>query len=332
MTSISKIVWIDDESERKGESENLENNLNVNVEFISVKDEVLLDKLNELLLEKQMPHLILMDHRLTRVKKKGIEKGSTAAEVIREKWPECPIVCITAANPEDIDWHKKSIYEEVLQYDDISKYYTTIRSIAESFRELQENRPTNVNDLLKALKTPEDDVIRLHSILPWELKTSEMYRDESLLLSISRWVRHTLIKKPGFLYDRLWAATILGIKEDSFKKVETIFTDAKYNGIFADDSNERWWQSKLREIIYSQFPDDDSIYPWELGRKLTGIDKSDFSHCNHPDEDHADPPTVAYTDEKANKRVQRCLRHTISHPKFEKSLFFEEIWMSKPAE
>lgn len=332
MSSKPKIIWIDDDSDRIRESENLGNRLNVNVEFIDVKDEVLLEKLNGILSEKQMPYLILMDHRLTHVNKSGFEKGSTAAEVIREKWPECPIVCITAAKPGDIDWHKKSIYEEILQYDDISDYDSVILSIGESFQELQKKRPGDVNELINILKPPEDDVARLHSILPRELKRGEISQDESLLLSISKWVRYTLINKPGFLYDRLWAATLLGIKEESFKKIESIFADAKYRGIFKDKKNERWWQSKLRDIIFSQFPGDDSIYTWELGRKLPGIDDTDFSHCDHPDEDHADPPTVAYTDEKAEKRVQRCLRHTVPHPNFEKSLFFEEIRMSKPAE
>ena len=136
--------------------------------------------------------------------------------------------------------------------------------------------------------------------------------------------------KPGFLYDRLWTATLLGIKEESFPKVESIFSGAKYSGIFADKGNERWWQSKLREILFLKFPESKEIYPWKLGRQLPGIDETDYSKCHASGEDF--PETVAFTDEAAKKRVPMRLRYTVPHPGFEKSLFFEEIRMMKGAE
>ena len=71
--------------------------------------------------------------------------------------------------------------------------------------------------------------------------------------------------KPGFLYDTLWTATLLGLKEESFKKVTHLFKNAKYLGLFADKSNERWWQTQVRQIIYAKNPDDKSALPWLLG-------------------------------------------------------------------
>jgi CheY-like chemotaxis protein len=332
MKNKLKFLWIEDDPKRIKESENIKERLKVDIKFINVKGKDLENELDKILSGHE-PDLILMDHWLNDVKNKGFKKGSTAAEVIREKWPECPIVCVTGQELRDIDSHKKSIYEEVVGFDKISDYYSTFLSIANSFKEIKKNCPKDVNDFIKSLKAPEDDKNRLKSILPNELKSKEMYQDKiGLLLNISKWVRHLLMKKPGFLYDRLWTATLLGLKEGSYKKVEHLFAKAKYNGIFSDENNERWWQSKVREILFLEFPESDSIYPWELGRKLPGIDKSDFSKCPHPERDHADPYTVAYTDEAAKERVQMCLRHTVSHPCFEKSLFFEEIRMMKPAE
>lgn len=331
MSNKLNIFWIDDDPSRKKESESLGNRVKANIDFIDVEKHVLLDKLNEIL-SKQMPDLILMDHRLNNVKESGFETGSTAAEILREKWWDCPIVCITAVPLKDIDLHKQSIYEDVFEIEKVSEYDLTLLSIARSFQELQnqKKRLQDKDDFIRMLKAPEDDRVRLESILPQELKNKEFYQDESLLLNISRWVRHTLIAKPGFLYDRLWTATLLGIKEESFKKVEKIFEEAKYNGIFADESNERWWQSKLREIIFSQFPDSDSILPWELGRRLPDIEEPDFSKCHVSGEDY--PETVAYTDEKAETRRPMRLRYTVPHPNFEKLLFFEEIRMMKGAE
>ncbi len=136
-----------------------------------------------------------------------------------------------------------------------------------------------------------------------------------------------MIKKPGFLYDRLWAATLLGIKEESFQKVEGIFAKAKYDGLFADDANVRWWQCKLKEILFSQFPDSEEVYPWKLGRELPEIEEDDYSKCGTSGDDY--PETVAYTDEAANTRTPMRLRHTVSHPNFEKLHHFEEIRMGK---
>ncbi len=271
-----------------------------------------------------------MDHMLNNVQRDGYKTGSTAAEVIREKWPECPIVCVTAVPLKDIDSHKKSIYEEVIEFARISDYDYTLLSIATSFQELQKNPPQNTDDFIEMLNAPEEDKVRLKSILPSQLKRKEFYKDNSLFMTISRWTMHTLIERPGFLYDRLWAATLLGIKEESFKKIEDKFTGAEYNGIFADKGNKRWWQTKLREILFSIFPDSHLIYPWELGRQLPEVEEADYSKCYSSGENY--PETVAFIDETSLQRKQMRLRYTVAHPGFEKLLFFEEIRMMKGKE
>jgi CheY-like chemotaxis protein len=324
------VLWIDDDpTKKRKESENLESRLNLDVKFIDVENENLPAKLKEIL-SRNEPDLILMDHMFDKVKKNGYNTGSTAAEVIHEKWQACPIVCVTEVDLKDIDLHKQSIYEDIFKFGNISYYDSTLVSIAASFQELKKKPPQNIDDFIGLLKAPEDDWERLKAVIPEELKNKELYQDPSLLLTISRWVRHTLITKPGFLYDRLWTATLLGIKEESLPKIENIFSEAKYSGIFADKGNERWWQSKLKEILFLQFPEIDEIYPWKLGRKLPGIAKDDFSKCYASGEDF--PETVAYTDEAAKTRKPMRLRYTVSHPGFEKFLFFEEMRMMQGAE
>jgi len=267
---------------------------------------------------------------LNNVENKGFKKGSTAAEVIREDWPTCPIVCVTGVKLTDIDSHKESLYEEVIEFHNISDRYKTILSIAASFQRMKKSPPQDKEGFIRLLGTPEDDKERLRAVIPKELKDNDFYSDDSLLLSISKWVRKTLIARPGFLYDRMWVATLAGIKETSFFKVEEIFKPAMYKGIFAEEGNERWWQSKIRGIIFSRFPENDSIYPWELGRLLPGVDETDFSKCFYSKEDY--PESVAYTDESAQTRAPMRLRYTVPHPGFEKSLFFEEIRMMAETE
>ncbi|MCI0471263.1 MAG: response regulator, partial [Candidatus Aminicenantes bacterium] len=182
------ILWIDDDPERKKAAENLKNRLALDIDFIDVKDKSLPDEIKGILSGKE-PHLILMDHRLDNVKLNGYKTGATAAEVIREQWPECPIVCVTAVELKDIDLHKQSIYEDIFIYDNIADYESTLLSIAESFQGLKSEPPQNKDDFIKLLKAPGDEIDRLISILPGELKNEEYYQDKSLLLTISRWVR-----------------------------------------------------------------------------------------------------------------------------------------------
>lgn len=334
MSEKLNFLWIDDNPNRELDSHNLSDQLNVNIKFKNVKHKDLIGELNKLLSEDEPPDLVLMDHMLNNVKIGNFKTGSTAAEYIREndRWRDCPIVCTTAVrlNNEVFDFHRKSIYADVIEISKISNYYSTFLSIAESFKILRVRAPQNVNDLVNLLKAPVDEEKRLKDILPEDLKTEDGYKDRSLLYRISNWVRHNLIAKPGFLYDQLWTATLIGIKVESFKKVEEHFIEAKYDGIFADKGKKRWWQTKLREILFSKFPDSDTIFPCILGRKLPGIIEEDFSKCYASGEDY--PETVAFIDETSLKKAPMRIRHTIPHPNFGKSLHFEEIRMMKAVE
>jgi hypothetical protein len=329
MSKKLRFIWIDDDPERQGHSDELQKRLRIKVEFVNLKRKDIFKELQILVTQSEFPDLIIIDHKLNDVKKGGFETGSTAAEVIREKWSECPIVCATAVPLSDnsIDFHKLSNYEDIFDISNISHYDSTIVSLAEAFRKMRSNPPKCTDELLRLLRVPKEDKNRLLDILPNNLKNLDFYKNKSLLMSISHWVKRTLIAKPGFLYDRLWAATLVGIKAESFSKVETVFERAKYTGVFADKINERWWQTKLREIIFSEIDDSDAIYPWALGRKLSGINQEDFSKCYSSQEDY--PEIVAYTDITAKNRKQMKIRYTIPHPGFEKSLYFEEMRMMR---
>jgi len=324
----TNFLWIDDESERIRDARSLARSLKIEVIFEDAKNKELVEILQGILSGRE-PDLVLIDHRLDKVLEGGIiQTGSTTAEVIREKWPECPIVCITAVRLEDIDLHKKSIYEQVIEYPELFQNYSFLISLAKSFKILRRKRPKDIKGFMNVIKTPSADRPRLDAILPEELKKN--YEDKSLVISISRWVRHTLMSKPGFLYDRLWAATSLGIKEQSFEKVQNTLAEASYKGIFADEGNLRWWQTRIKEILYTKFPVDEGQFTWELGRKMNGVTKRDYSVCYVCKK--AFPETVGFTDETARTRKPMHLRCSVPHPGFEKALFFEEIRMMKAAE
>ena len=326
MSKKLRFIWIDDDLDRESTATSLQERLNAMVAFKNANRQDLLSLLGEIRREAE-PDLILMDHRFTKAEKQFF--GSTAAEHLREKWPDCPIVCVTAARLEEVDAHKSALYEQVIELDKLSECDLILVSIAESFRKLRGNPPENTEQLINYLKAPKDDRQRLEAVIPDGIKMTYKDKKSSLLL-ISKWVRNTLMKKPGFLYDKLWAATLLGIKKESFHKVRHLFTKAKYSGIFAHKEEDLWWQSKVRSILSSLVESDKVLLPWEMGRLLPDITPKDYSKCYKSSEDF--PEIVAYIDESATDRAPMRLRYTDPHPRFDSALFFEEIRMMKGRE
>ncbi len=322
MSKKINFIWIDDDPSRKISSDHLKENLKMSGHFIDVKGDYT-DTLKALF-KKQEPDIILIDHNLKDISTGEFKKGSTFAAYIRETWPDCPIICITGEDIAKVDYQKRSLYEDIFSISKISKHYSTILSVAKSFRKLKENRPKNIDDLLILMKAPVEDHERLKTIIPQELK--ENFKDKSQLLNIAHWIRDIFLKRAGFVYDKLWIATTLGIKEGSFSKVEDKFSRAKYSGIFSDESNNVWWKSTALDLLTNQVKE--SGLPWENGRKLPGILKKDFSSCYASSEDF--PETVAFIDEtKDSKRAAMKLKYTESHPSFEDLLFFEEVRVMK---
>jgi len=327
MSKKLKIIWIDDNPElRKPESKNMAKRLGIIIDFKDVRNNDLnLCLIN--LLSKAQPDLILIDHKFDDSTTGIFRTGSTIAALIRDTWPNCPIICVTGINLDEIDSQKRSLYEEVIQFHNISRYDNTIISIAKSYRKISESKPKNVNDLLALLKAPNIEMLKLETILPSYLKDN--FDDKGLSTNLSSWVRNMLMERPGFLYDKLWASTLLGIKIDSFHKVEETFKAARYKGIFSDDSKPRWWKASLLEILSKKVIEPGLSF--EKGRLLNSIKKRDYSTCYVDNSDY--PETVAFEDQTpGSKQYPMKLRNTMSHPAFSDMLFFEEIRLMKPKE
>jgi len=325
MNQKMKIIWIDDNPKREDEAINLKHSINVDVDFICV------EKLDTEQFQKKIdglskPNLVIMDHSLDKTFSDTFKTGSTTATILHDKWPSCPIVCVTGIEPDLVLSRQRLTYQEVFLISNISNKYSSIKAIAEGFKTLN-NKIITLENIFEKIKAPEEEFTRLSKILPKELK--ENFNDPSYSLQFYRWFSSVLYSRPGFLYDRLWAATVLGLKEAGFEKVENLFADAEYKGIFNDQSQKRWWKSlllsKLGEII------EESGLPWVIGRHIPGINEEDYSSCYASGENY--PETVAFEDESINSRQYAMkLKNTISHSKYENMLFFEEIRIMKAAE
>jgi CheY-like chemotaxis protein len=326
-----RFIWIDDDNGREEASVNMSKALDVKIYFENVHGKEIDEELSRILdaYNGNPPDLVIMDHVLSQLASGIVRKGSTAATRIKEKWSECPVISVTAAinnHSEEIDTRQEDAYENMFPSDHISDYYQTIKSISDGFKSLKENRPQTPDDLPKVLNCPEIDRARLMKILPNKIKIRKNFNDRSLLIEVYKWLNSIFFKRPGFLYDELWAATYLGLSLEGFKIVTKEFEKAKYNGPFQDPSQPRWWKSSLKEILVEKF--EELGLPWVIGRKLVR-DKELYSKDHVKEEEF--PETVAAEDDSIPPIwYPMKLKYTEPHPSFENLLFFEELRIMKP--
>lgn len=319
-----RFVWIDDNPERRELSDALAEGLGVDCDFVDVVGKDLSGELVSIKGDSP-PDLIILDHVLdkTAAESRVLGTGSSVAAVLREWWPSCPIVGITAARKRpDIDMQKERAYEELFSADQFRRTYSCVAALASGFAGL--GKPvSNAAGLCDLFAPPQDDSERLLSALPDDVKSG--LADRSLASRLYSWSRDFLFGRPGFLHDRLWAATLVGLKESSFGKVTDIFKSAEYSGIFACSYRERWWSTSVRQAIYRACDTGPGEMPWELGCRLEGIGKRDLSKCYACGGDF--PETVAYVDEASDERHPMHIGCTEPHPNYQDILLFDQIRM-----
>jgi CheY-like chemotaxis protein len=325
MSAKPKILWIDDNKRQINAAKNLASELGLGFIFRDLKGQKFLGNVKQFLSDAQGCSLIVLDHRLDNIADKKLISGPSVAEIIRQKVKGIPIISVTAIDLNDVDERTKTVYDQIVEANRIGDHYQRIKSLIKGYQKLKSRVPRNAQQLLKYLKAPELDTERLIAVIPEEIKMGKMSTES--IKKISDWVRGVLIVKPGFLINSLWAATFCGVRFESFRKIESNFKNSLYKGVFSNDTDTRWWKSLLISRIFSLNKKTQSIYPWEVGRSLRGINKRDFSVCAVCGEEY--PEVVGYTDEKAETPIQLHLRCSVSHPQFEKSLFFEEIRIVK---
>jgi hypothetical protein len=205
----------------------------------------------------------------------------------------------------------------------IADSYDLLFSIACTFKELKHNLKWDNRKLASLFVAPEGDVIQLLEVAP---KPNSSNVD--FLRKLYKWTKATLIQQPGLLYDRFWAANLLGIKEASFRKVEKLFKSAEYTGIFNTTNNKRWWRSELKKVLYQSIKTKEALLPWQAGHRLPAINSRDHSVCYRCGEKY--PETLGFSDDsKKQKIVSLHFRCANSYTIREKILYFEEARLMK---
>jgi CheY-like chemotaxis protein len=330
MSRRPSIIWLDDNGDREKFTDTIKRETGLPCTFRNLHGVKAVERVDAILANGQ-PRLVILDHFLTNVQGRGAEKrGSNHAESIKEQWPSCPVIGVTAAaNETKIDLRTRRAYDEVFSITDFDEVIPCLPHIIRGFEHVSKASPTSPSDVAQLLKPPAADATRLEAILPDELKRQEAISDRSFPSRLYTWTRQVLVSRPGFLIDRLWAATLVGVKENSFAKVEKFFRKAAYSGVFAFPSEPRWWASAVEAVVYRRVkPRDSTENSWVVGRKLPGVRREDYSKCHACNEDF--PEIVAYIDETPTaKRYPMHIRCTVPHPRFKKELYFQEIRMMK---
>jgi len=324
--------WIDDDKRREHAAKNLENYFNRQKiksrgEFINLcrKD---FDDFKSIF-NKPAPDLIIVDHFLNNSTNKIITKGSSVAEIVRQRWPQCPIVGVTAAEKEArVAAFSKDSYEDLFSIDNREEMFAAALILAVGFRTLRKIQIRNSTRLAELLNPPHDETENIKRIIPLDISRDLNDRENvSLKIKISRWVRRTLLARPGPLYDSLWAATMIGIKEVAFIRISSSFCSAQYSGIFSNYSGFRWWRGALLKKLYDQLKLQEPRLPWLAGHSLKGITKKDYALCAACHKLY--PEIVAYNDRGSTIRHPMHLKCTEAHPDYDALPSFEEIRMMK---
>lgn len=277
-----RFVWVDDKKNKVEAYRNvIESGIGgykAKVELIEVQSDVL-DKLNNWckVNKTQSPDLIVIDHIFNSTLPFGL-KGSSVAHLLRSELPKVPMVCVTAMfdQPRSFDQEDISEYTALFRYQHLEKHLEDLYAIARDFPKLHPGNITPREHFVACMKPPQRDKDDLLRILPEEFRSEGHTTTEH---RVARWIFNVFLQRPGFLYDRLHVATLLGLTVQGFSKLEPKFEKARYRGVFATELEPRWWSTVVRKLLYDLAGEDSPDLPQYAGRSLQGITEADFSVC-----------------------------------------------------
>jgi hypothetical protein len=325
-------AWIDDTASREKLLQHLVQSapagLVVIPVFVGLGKEKNQSALTKFLAHRSAPGMVIVDQVLNKCDwDLNIPLlGSSLAEIIRQKWPACPIVGITAGQniateSQWYDFEKKAEFEELIEAQNFGRAVELIYALSSGFCILRTPKALTIKKIITLLEPPTGEHERLATALPDEIRKSS--NDRSVPRLTALWIRKRLMERPGFLYDRNWTANLLGLSPKGFKKVEPMFVAAKYSGVFSEPSNSRWWGLALKEILFAAIKEPKANLTWEVGQQLPGLSPPDYSQCYVCKEPH--PEILGYIDTSSDESRPMHIRCTIPDRRFQSLLYYDDI-------
>lgn len=333
-SDLVRIVWVDDDENNLEITQNLRSKRKeLRIEFISKSNEF-----EDFLAKQNDVDLFLVDDQLTLQSDSPFNRrGLSVVAQIREKFPEIPVYMFSAVKVEGgiytaLAEAAESLADNILELKEIQRrgheilYYDSL-----DYRKIRETSRESVKALLKLLNAPDDDHARIISALPESLKKglspkSKTARAEGNAIAFAKWVKRVFLKLPGFVYNSLYAATMLGITEEAFHSLEHKFKEARYSGVFEKTSPNLWWGSSVRDVVFriscAKEPESGTTDLKQLTKQLFRIRQSQISKCAVCGENYPETVGINKEDETDLKPVHyRC---SIPHPTKTRILYFDE--------
>jgi hypothetical protein len=309
MTKI-RTIWIDDMRHKAASFNDVFaggfGQVKGKLEIIEVDDDAI-TRLGDWADENELnpPDLIIIDHIFNKSLPFKL-KGSSVAHLLRREFPSVPMVCVTAAFGKAASFDQEDIseYTALFLYQELERHIEDLFVLAKDFKKLDAGSTSVREHLVRSLKAPKYEKDRLERILPSEFRTQKHATTQHRM---AYWIFNVFLKKPGLLYDKLHAATLLGLTEDGFDKVEPLFAKARYNGVFATDSNPCWWLRELQNQLYELVSDDAPDMSQYAGRTLPGITPGDYSAC-YVTKKSDPPPKIVVSVRSAGKSRSQVVR------------------------
>jgi hypothetical protein len=255
---------------------------------------VVLDSLKPDFQFSEKPDLILIDFRFDLPGGEGFyHDGYVLATALRNIYNEIPILIFTRRGIFNIQKFPNSIVDiadDIVFKSDFIKnedyYLNQFHSIILGYSDLNKTTTRNWETLVNLLKAPTESI---NDLLNSD-KPNLQYRSWTVIDS-ANWIRKTLFKYPGILYNKLYASAYLGISIKAFNENLDLFNEAIYSGIFNSKINV-FWKTKLRSIAVKLMQAHEINLPINLGFskafEITYGKKIEPSICVSSGEDNAE--------------------------------------------
>jgi len=284
--------------------------------------------------DSNIPDLFLVDFKLDEYRVQGSKKYPLTGEGLagmlldRYKLEEVPVYLVSKVLDDETAQKDDELFELMIPRKNLTQKstqefliqdaldYRAIRSIAnrhsvESIHSLLQTAACSREQLEEALPIE----FRKGLGKPWgQGKKSLPSQSHGSAIRFSRWVRRTLLREPGLLYDNLYAATFLGITEKAFvkrfaatKSEGKLLASSKYSGVFARESNRRWWKLSIAECVFKSAVTKKLPLGnvWQLAPQVFSYSEKEKARCAICKDYY--PETVAYDpdDPTVRKPVHR---------------------------
>jgi hypothetical protein len=311
-------VWIDDKKSKvedyRAVIESGVSRRGASIELIQIKAGAL-ETLSNWVTQRRArpPDLVIIDHVFDLSLPFAL-KGSSVAHLLRGAFPLVPMVCVTAMfnRARVFDQEDLSEYTALFLYQHLEREIESLYAIARDFGRLHSIERAARSHIVDCLKPPKRDRNHLLSILPEEFKDEKHATTEH---RAARWIWSVFLRRPGFVYDKLRAATLFGLTEGGFDKISHLFERARYKGVFATDASPRWWVTALTDQLYGMGGPSPPDMPQHAGRMLPGVQEAHHSVC-YVSRKSVPPPDAVVAVDATHPDSLRVVRreYSDSHP------------------